>query len=411
MFRTFYNIAIFFYDFGITIASLFNEKAKLWRTGRKGQWAAIESGFQHKDHVVWFHCASLGEFEQGRPVIEEYKKRNPDCSILVTFFSPSGYEVRKNYEHAEKVFYLPLDTRGNVRKFINLVRPKLVVFIKYEFWYNYLHKLYLESIPVFLISANFREDQWFFKFYGKAFKEMLFYFTHLFVQNEKSARILKKHGILNYTVSGDTRFDRVDQIQRQSKTLKIIEEFKNGQTLIVAGSTWREDEEILIKYINEQKPGLKWILAPHEIDEAHIRFILKQLTRPSIRYSECNHGEIKKIDVLIIDNIGLLSSLYGYGEIAYVGGGFGAGIHNILEPASYGVPIIFGPAYRKFQEAVDLIKLGGGISIESYEDFVNKVRVLLGPPESFVIIGGIAGDYVQNNKGATQTIVHNLLKN
>lgn len=410
MFRIFYNLAIIIYGFGITFASLFNKKAKLWLNGRKGQWAGIESGFLHEDHVIWFHCASLGEFEQGRPVIEEYKKRNPDCSILLTFFSPSGYEIRKNYEHAEKVFYLPLDTLGNVRKFLNMVQPKLVVFVKYEFWYNYLHELYLKGIPVFLISANFREDQWFFKFYGKTFKKMLSYFTHLFVQNEKSAGILRKHGILNCTVSGDTRFDRVDQIQRQSKTLKIIEEFKNDQTLIVAGSTWKEDEEILIKYINEQKPGLKWILAPHEIDEAHIRFILNRLNRPGIRYSECNHKDIKEFDILIIDNIGLLSSLYGYGEIAYIGGGFGAGIHNVLEPAGYGIPVIFGPAYRKFQEAVDLVELGGGISIKSYEDFVNRVKALLGPPESFVITGKIAGEYVQNNKGATQCIVHNLLK-
>ncbi|MEA1896623.1 MAG: glycosyltransferase N-terminal domain-containing protein [Bacteroidota bacterium] len=410
MFRTFYNFAIILYGFGITIASLFNDKAKLWKNGRKGQWAVIESGFLHKDHVVWFHCASLGEFEQGRPVIEEYKKRNPECSVLLTFFSPSGYEVRKNYEHAEKVFYLPLDTRKNVRQFLELVQPKLVVFVKYEFWYNYLHELHLKGIPVFLISANFREDQWFFKFSGKAFMKMLSFFTHLFVQNERSAMILKKHGILNCTVSGDTRFDRVDQIQRQSKKLKIIEEFKNDQTLIVAGSTWREDEEILIKYINEQKPGLKWILAPHEIDETHIQFIFNRLSRPGIRYSECNHAEIKNFDILVIDNIGLLSSLYGYGEIAYVGGGFGAGIHNVLEPAGYGIPIIFGPAYRKFQEAIDLVELGGGISIKSYEDFVNRVTALLGSSESLINTGVISGDYVQNNKGATQAIVHNLLK-
>ncbi len=410
MFRFFYNLAIILYGFGITLASLFNEKARLWRNGRKGQWAGIGSDFLHEDHIVWFHCASLGEFEQGRSVIEEYKKRNPDCSLIVTFFSPSGYEVRKNYEHAEKVFYLPLDTQKNVRKFLDLVRPKLVVFVKYEFWYNYLHEIQLKHIPVFLISANFREDQWFFKFYGKAFMKMLSYFTHLFVQNEKSALILKKHGILNCTVSGDTRFDRVDQIQRQSKTLKIIEEFKNSQTLIVAGSTWREDEEILIKYINEQKSGLKWILAPHEIDEAHIKFILNRLKRPGILYSECKHTEIKEFDILVIDNIGLLSSLYGYGEIAYVGGGFGAGIHNILEPASYGIPIIFGPAYQKFQEAVDLVELGGGMNIKSYEDFVNRLTALLNSSEILINTGKVAGDYVQSNKGATQAIVHNLLK-
>jgi len=410
MFRNLYNLAIELYGLGIIIASLFNDKARLWRNGRKGQWAGIGSGFLHEDHIIWFHCASLGEFEQGRPVLEEYKKRNPGCSVLLTFFSPSGYEVRKNYEHAEKVFYLPLDTRRNVKRFLDMVRPKLVVFVKYEFWYNYLHELWLNNIPVYLISANFRENQWFFKFYGKAFKKMLSYFNHLFVQSEQSARILVRHGINNCTSSGDTRFDRVDQILRQSKRLEIIEEFKNGQSLIVAGSTWKEDEEILIKYINEQRPGIKWIVAPHEIDDAHLRFILNQLTRPCIRYSECSNREIKKFDILIIDNIGLLSSLYSYGEIAYVGGGFGAGIHNVLAPACYGIPIIFGPTYRKFQEAVDLVKLGGGISIESYKDFFNRLENLLNSPESLAGTGKIAGDYVQSNKGATQTIVHNLLK-
>ncbi len=370
---------------------------------------------------MWFHCASLGEFEQGRPVIEEYKKQNPGTYILISFFSPSGYEIRKNYKQADKVIYLPLDTAGNARRFIDIIKPQKVIFVKYEFWYNYLHELWKKKLPVYLISANFREDQWFFRFYGSSFKKTLGYFTKLFVQNERSRKILAKNGITNVIVAGDTRFDRVAEISRQAgqadgsmKSPDILKEFKKDNSLIIAGSTWPEDEAILITYINESKTGVKWVIAPHEIDEVHIRQITGRLKRSYILYSDLNasgHSNPENYDVLIIDNIGLLSGIYAYGEIAYVGGGFGIGIHNILEPASHGMPVIFGPNFSKFQEAIDLVSLGGGLSIDSYEYFVNKLSSLLDSPAYLANTGKICFNYIQANQGATDIIVHNLLRN
>jgi len=368
MFRIIYSIAIRFFGFCICIASLFNEKAKQWMTGRKDQWEKININLAKQENAVWFHCSSLGEFEQGRPVIEEYKKHNPKAFIVLTFFSPSGYEIRKNYENADLILYLPLDIKKNVNKFLDLIKPKIVVFVKNEFWYNYLHQLWLRNIPLFLISANFREDNWFFKSYGRSFRKMLGFFSYIFVQNEQSLKILNRHSIENVTIAGDTRVDRVYQISKEVKENSVIEKFKNQKILIVAGSSWKQDEELLIKYINESGNNLKWIIAPHEIKKENILRIQKSITRPSVKYSTYKEKQDSNAEVLVIDNIGMLSSLYKYGDIAYIGGGFGKGIHNILEPATFGIPVIFGPNYKKFREACELRKQGGAMPVNDFSD-------------------------------------------
>ena len=409
MTRIIYGIAIFLYNLGIHLVALFNEKASLWVKGRKNIWTEIEQKVNQDDHPVWFHCASLGEFEQGRPVIEEYKKRKPDARILITFFSPSGYLIRKDYPGADYVFYLPLDLARNVKQFLKLVNPAFVVFVKYEFWYNYLYQLQLKKIPVFLISANFRWDQWFFKWYGKSFREILKTFKHIFVQNEKSENILLEYGFNKITVSGDTRFDRVSQIVNDRKVIPEAENFKQGKLLLVAGSTWKEDEAILIKFINRNNRDLKWIMAPHEINIPHIERIERLIRKPSVRFSEAQGRDISFADVLIIDNIGMLSSLYAYGNLAWVGGGFGRGIHNILEPATFGIPVFFGPNYKKFQEAVDLVRLKGAFVINSYEEFINCINPLLSSKELLENTGEINSDYIHINIGAKDKIVNKLL--
>ena len=327
----------------------------------------------------------------------------------MTFFSPSGFEVRKNYEGADSVFYLPLDFRKNAVRFINIVNPRLVVFVKYEFWLNYLQQLWLKEIPVFLISANFRRNLWFFKWYGKSFRKIFSFYTHLFVQNNSSVSILSEFGISNVSLAGDTRFDRVYQIAENRKRIPVVETFKDQKTLIVAGSTWSEDEEIICKYINDSNSNLKWVLAPHEIGISHINKIGSLLDKPYFKFSEASASDVENASVMIIDNIGILSSLYAYGEIAYIGGGFGVGIHNILEPASFGIPVVFGPKYHKFQEAQDLVKENGAYSIKSYEELMNRLNTFLNSPETLMKSGEIAGSYVKMNQGATNMIVNNLL--
>ena len=409
MTRFIYGIVLSLYNTGIHIAAFFNSKAALWVEGRKQIWDEIQTKIQPHNHLIWFHCASLGEFEQGRPVIEEYKKKVPEARILITFFSPSGYEVKKDYPGADYVIYLPLDFLRNAKRFIKLVNPKLVVFVKYEFWFNYLHQLWLQKIPVFLISANFREDQWFFKWYGKPFRKVFGFFTHMFVQKSNSKEILSKYGFSKVTVSGDTRFDRVYQIVNERREMPLLEKFKQQKMLVIAGSSWREDEAILIKYINQDKRRLKWIIAPHEIALQHIERIEKMLKKPSARFSDISDKNISTTDVLIIDNIGLLSSLYAYANIAWVGGGFGKGIHNILEPATFGIPVFFGPNYTKFQEAVDLVKLKGAFVINNYEEFINQLEPFLTLPELLENTGKINANYIHINIGAKTKIVNNLL--
>ena len=411
MFRIIYSIAIRFYGFCICSASLFNNKAKQWITGRRGQWEKININLAKQENTVWFHCSSLGEFEQGRPVIEEYKKHNPNAFIVLTFFSPSGYEIRKNYENADLILYLPLDIKKNVNKFLDLIKPKFAVFVKYEFWYNYLHQLWLRNIPLFLISANFREDQWFFKSYGRSFRKMLGFFSHIFVQNEQSLKILKRHSIENVTIAGDTRVDRVYQISNEVKENSVIEKFKNQKILLVAGSSWKKDEEILIKYINESEDNLKWIIAPHEIKKENILRIQKSISRPSVKYSIFKEKQDSNTEVLIIDNIGMLSSLYKYGDIAYIGGGFGKGIHNILEPATFGIPVIFGPNYKKFHEACELRKQGGAIPVSNFSDLEKTLNELVNNDELRQKAANISKQYIKNNLGSAQLIVDKLLTN
>lgn len=336
----------------------------------KGHWVVYELLRQQleKDvRYIWFHAASLGEFEQGRPLIEKIRAKYPDYGILLTFFSPSGYEVRKNYRGADVVCYLPFDKSRNVKKFLDIVNPCMAFFIKYEFWKNYLDELHKRRIPVYSISSIFRRGQVFFKWYGGTYRHVLRDFDHLFVQNERSKRYLAKIGISRVTVVGDTRFDRVLQIREEAKHLPLVELFKNNTMTFVAGSSWQPDEDLFIEYFN-QHPEVKLVIAPHVIDENHLVEIIRKLKRPYVRYTRADEKNVCKADCLIIDCFGLLSSIYRYGEIAYIGGGFGVGIHNTLEAAVYGIPVIFGPKYQKFQEAIQLLEAKGAFSVKDYEE-------------------------------------------
>lgn len=409
----FYLTGIKIYYLLIAIASMFNPKARFWIRGRKGIFNKLEQELSSNEKIAWFHCASLGEFEQGRPLIEAFKEKYNDYKILLTFYSPSGYEIRKNYEGADYIYYLPLDTPQNAKQFLNIVNPKVVFFIKYEFWYFFIKEIGKREIPLFLVSGIFRKQQRFFKRYAIRSKKMLSYFKLFFVQNEDSAQLLKSIGLENVEVTGDTRFDRVYTIAKSSKNLPLIENFKGNNKLLIAGSTWKPDEDLLIKYINESKSDLKVIIAPHEIHLENITRIIKSINAnlKSLKYSEANNENITDANVLIIDNIGLLSSLYKYGDIAYIGGGFGKGIHNILEAATFGMPLLFGPNYLKFKEAVDLKKQGGAISIRNYKEFEMSLSKILNNTEYLKICSKISSGYVEKNRGASKTIMENISKN
>jgi 3-deoxy-D-manno-octulosonic-acid transferase len=391
----------------VAFASLFNPKAKLWIKGRKKIFKELSKRILPDDKIAWFHCASLGEFEQGRPVIESFRQRYPDFKILLTFYSPSGYEIRKNYEKADFIFYLPLDTPRNAKRFLNIVNPKFVFFIKYEFWYFFLREIWGRKTTLYLVSGIFRENQRFFKKYAVKSRKMLSWFTHFFVQNEESKILLQSISMNNVTVTGDTRFDRVYAITQQSKDLPLIEKFAKNNLVIVAGSTWKPDEDLLIKYVNETEHSFKMIIAPHEIHKENINRIIKSVSKEKVvmKYSEANEENVSNADVLIIDSIGLLSSIYKYGQIAYIGGGFGKGIHNILEAATFGMPIIFGPVYEKFREAVDLIKIGGSSSISNYDELRKKLNSLIENKENIVLMGKISSEFVNDKKGATSKIL------
>lgn len=401
-----YKIGIFFYGLFIQFASLFNEKARLFVKGRKNWKKELSAKIIKGEKYIWFHCASLGEFEQGRPVIEEIKRQFPDNRILLTFFSPSGYEIRKHYEKADLVFYLPHDTRRNARTFLKIVQPEKAFFVKYDYWYFFISELKRRKIPLFIISAIFRDEQFFFRkdFIGKWYRQMLFFCEHLFVQDERSAKLLKSVGVENCTVSGDTRFDRVSAIAAAAKEVPLVDKFKNDALLIVAGSTWKPDEELLAAFIN-QNPEVKIIIAPHEVTPENINNPERMLKKPSIRLSKAENAGLNKVQVLIIDSVGLLSSLYRYGDVAYIGGGFGAGIHNILEAATFGVPVIFGPAYRKFKEAVDLKKAGGAFAVSSYSELKAVLNRLLTDEKKRAKSSGICKKYIEENTGATNIIV------
>jgi len=402
----FYKTGIFFYSILIRIYSVFNEKARFFVRGRKNWEEILTQKIDRNAKYIWFHCASLGEFEQGRPVIEELKEQFPQYKIILTFFSPSGYEIRKNYALADIAAYLPMDTKRNAKTFLNIVNPEKAFFVKYEFWHFYISELKKRNIPLYIVSAIFRENQQFFKKtpWGQWYRKMLNGVEHFFIQNEKSGELLKTAGISNFTVSGDTRFDRVAAIAKVSKEIPIVEKFRGNSTLIIAGSTWKPDEELLAEFIN-QSGDIKFIIAPHEVSAANINRIHQLLKKPAISFSKVSETEIDRFQVLIIDSVGLLSSLYRYGNIAYIGGGFGVGIHNILEAATFGLPVIFGPNYKKFKEAVDLTAEGGAISISNFNELRNVLNSLINEKNILEKASGICRNYVAKNVGSTKLII------
>jgi len=402
----FYQIGILLYGFAVRISSLFNSKARLFVKGRKGWKKNLASSININEKYIWFHCASLGEFEQGRPVIEEIKTKFPEYKILLTFYSPSGYEIRKKYSQADIISYLPLDTKKNAKDLIKIVNPQMVFFVKYEYWYFYLSELKKQQIPIYLISAIFRENQYFFKnnLTGNWYRKMLLMITYFFVQNEHSKNLLQSAGISNCTVSGDTRFDRVAAIAKGTKKIETVEKFKGESPLIIAGSTWKPDEELLVAFIN-QAENVKMIVAPHEVTAANVNKLEQLLKKPFIRFSKAQNSDLGKCQVLIIDSVGLLSSLYQYGEIAYIGGGFGVGIHNILEAATFGLPVIFGPEYKKFKEAVDLESLGGAFPTRNYSELNSVFTKLLEHDKTRQKSSKICQNYVQKNTGSTSIII------
>ncbi len=401
-----YNLAINLYFSLVKAAAPFNTKAKLMTEGHKQVFPLLQKAIEKDSEYIWFHAASLGEFEQARPLIEEIRKAHPKYKIIITFYSPSGYEVRKNFEQADVVCYLPPDTKKNVRKFLDIVNPKKVFFIKYEFWANYLTELNKRKIETYIVSAIFRKEQLFFKFYGKAYRNLLFKFNHLFVQDKQSSDLLQSIGITNTTICGDTRFDRVFDIKSKAKELPLIQKFKT-QFTIVAGSTWPKDDEIVIKYFNEN-PNTKLIIAPHEINDEHLNSIISELKRSFLLYSEADEESIDSVDCIIIDCFGLLSSIYRYGDVAYIGGGFGVGIHNTTEAAVYHMPVVFGPNYSKFKEARDLIEWKGGNSINTTEEYKLQMDKYKNNPMMLKISGENAGKYIETYKGATQKILSRI---
>lgn len=412
MLHLLYNFLIHAYSFIISIIAPFNSKAKFWVEGRKNIFERLGSTFlsnRGSISLAWFHCASLGEFEQGRPVIEAFRVKYPAYKILVTFFSPSGYEIRKNYTGADFLFYLPADTPQNAKKFINIVKPSIVFFVKYEFWRNYLTELEKEHIPVISFSAIFRPNQLFFKSYGGFYREILTKFKHILVQNQESFDLLKSIDIQQITFAGDTRFDRVKQIVDAKKELRIAENFKANRQVFMLGSAWQTDMEVLIPLMNLLKSdsNLTFVIAPHEIHQEEIMAWKKQIELKSICFSEVKNDTIlTDYHVLIIDNIGMLSSLYQYADFAFIGGSFGKGLHNILEAATFGMPIFFGnKAYHKFQEAIDLVKQGGAYAVESTDDLVEILNDLRSNEVKKKKIDKISQNYVLQNIGATEKVM------
>jgi len=402
-----YNIAIHIYAFLVHLAAPFSRKPRKMIRGHWVVYELLRQQMEKNARYIWFHAASLGEFEQGRPLIEKIRARYPEYKILLTFFSPSGYEVRKNYQGADIVCYLPFDKPRNVNKFLDIVHPCMAFFIKYEFWTNYLNELKKRRIPIYSVSSIFRKDQVFFKWYGNSYRKVLKNFDQLFVQNEASKRFLAKIGVHNVTVVGDTRFDRVLEIRQQAKELPLIELFKGNFPTLVAGSSWAPDEDLFLEYFNTH-PEMKLIIAPHVIDENHLVEIISKLKRPYVRYSKANAPNVQKADCLIIDCFGLLSSIYRYGEIAYIGGGFGVGIHNVLEAAVYGMPVIFGPKYSKFMEAKQLIEANGAFSIASYDELRPLLDEMLANKDFLLEKGANADNYVKSNLGATERVLNNI---
>lgn len=405
-----YHIIMYLIQFGIMIASLFNEKVrKMWR-GEREAVKVLKAKVDPTAQYVWFHSASLGEFEQGRPLMEQLRKDHPEYKILLTFYSPSGYEVRKNYAGADIICYMPVDTVTNARRFLRAVRPVMAFFIKYEFWYNHLHILKHRGVPTYSVSSIFRPDQVFFKWYGREYGHVLKCFTHFYVQNEESRQLLAKIGITNSTVTGDTRFDRVLQIKDAAKQLPLVEAFVGKQSsdaqqkVFVAGSSWLPDEQIFMKYFNEHTDW-KLIVAPHVIGEDHLKQIAALTDRKMVRYTQATQENVVDADILIVDCFGLLSSIYHYADIAYVGGGFGVGIHNVLEAAVWNIPVIFGPNNKRFQEAQELMAAGGGFEITDDASFQQLMDCMDSDSSQLHAASKAAGNYVASGAGATRRVL------
>ncbi len=392
---------------GVRLAALFNRKARMLSCGEKQALDHIASRIENGERYIWFHAASVGEFEQGRPIMEKIKQEHPQCKIILTFFSPSGYELRKNYAGADIVSYLPFATKKKVRKFLDLVNPVKAVFIKYEFWPNYLSELKRRHIPTYIIAAIFRRNQIFFKWYGAAYRRCLYTFEHLFVQDEESRKLLAKYKINDVTVCGDPRFDRVCAIAQEAKNLPIIEQFTYGAPTLIAGSTWPVDEDMLIRYVKENNYACKLVLVPHETDKRHLHHIYQALRGRYVRYTEATPRNVEMANCLVVDTVGILSSIYRYGTVAYIGGGFGVGIHNTLEAAVYGMPVVFGPNYHKFREARQLIECRGGFSVKNYKTLKKTLDEAFEHSKEY---GENAKKYVQGNKGATDVIYNRIMK-
>ncbi len=408
--RFLYSIGIYFYNAAIHIAALFNFKARQWVQGRRGVFDFLAEQCVGKKHIIWFHSASLGEFEQGKPLMQLYRQQHPDCTILVTFFSPSGYEIKKNDKVADIICYLPLDTPRNARRFMDIVPVEKAVFVKYEYWYNYMHQLSLRHVPFYYISAIFRPTQYFFKPYGRWFANQLKKCTYFFVQNEVSKNLLRSIGIDQVEITGDTRFDRVYDISRQQYELDFVQDFCQEDTkLIVAGSTWGPDENLLKHLLEKLPANYKLVLAPHVTDAKHIGQI-KELFQefPTVCYTEKDDKDLSTYRVLVIDTIGILSKIYKYSYISYIGGAFETGLHNILEAAVFGVPLFFGPKYQKFNEAVQLVSLQGAFSITSYEEMLQKCQLYASSPEAYNKVCYICKEFVQSNLGSCEKIMMKL---
>ena len=406
--RWLYNLGIFGYYLLVRVVSVRNEKARKWIEGRKDIFKRLRETIKPGEPILWFHASSLGEFEQGRPVIESIRSHWPEYKILLTFFSPSGYELRKNYPYADYIFYLPLDTRRNAIKFIEIVRPAKVFFIKYEFWFNFLTQLKEEGIPTYIFSALFRPSQIFFQPWGKWYLKAIASYEHIFVQNRESFDILHQFGFNNVSISGDTRLDRVGQIADAAPRLEKLESFCHGQKAIIAGSTWKEDEDLFIPYVNKSPSGLKFVIAPHEVTPQTLERICNALEKPYALYSTASEESLSKVDILIADGYGYLNSIYRYGMLAYVGGGFNSGIHSILEPAVFGLPVVFGPDYHKFQEAFDMLNLGAASCINDSDELEDEIENYRLNPEKLQTASNIARSYVNRNRGASQAIVQYL---
>lgn len=403
-----YDIGIFLFRAILGVLALFNEKINLFLKGRKSTFEQLLNSIDKEDRTLWFHCASLGEFEQGRPVIEALSALKPEYKVVLTFFSPSGYEVQKNYALADAIVYLPLDTRKNAKKFLEIVHPELAVFVKYEFWPNLLKEIEVQGIPTYLISGIFRENQIFFKPYGGWMRKLLHVFSHFFVQNSRSVQLLESLDIHQATLSGDTRFDRVHSLLEQDNSLSFLENFTSGKTTVVAGSTWPKDEDLLADFINDYpQEDVVYIIAPHQIDSERIQKLKNRIRKKSMLYSE--GAPNKNVQVFIVDTIGLLTKIYSYAQVSYVGGGFDReGVHNVLEPAVFGAPVLIGPIYEKYQEAVDLVDISGCLVAQDAQSFHEHLSALLTNQKFRERTGEICSKFISENTGATQIITNYL---